>query len=432
MEIINAKAKQYGLKNFDKHSSPINYVTMKNLQEYPSPPKEYLNKLKHLTYQELKNNDKERVFLYGEFIKRKFYIDCLYTRKQSKRKFNYINNTFNSDEDCFNYISDTFILEEDRLNFYMRRNNCHKSFIDSFANYNYNIYSIIKNNFDNNLDVLKKLISTPEIYCNRKKLDDDDIEFLKHLSNKTDYLYERILYGINPLQPYKRKTIEYYNNEFANILRILNNSFGSYFDDCFLMLYRYIIDKYSLYMSDLFNIVDMVNIIHKQYNFTDCSHFFFIPSENGEQEFIKECVDINTDDKNKNITIKIKLVNDIDSLRIVDYVSRILIETLYSYKENHGLRYSDDEISYFINKFDSSKKHNKSNFISRINGLYIWDKVYINKVDLSIHCICTNFNKKFPDRKGKKVKPKDDIVYLQRCYKAIENSIETLSFYRLK
>lgn len=432
MKIIYAKEKQYGLKDFNKHSAPINYVTMKNLQEYPSLPKEYLDKLKSLNYQEVKKNDRERIFLYSEFIKRKFYIDCLYTKVQSKRKIQYIENSFASDKECFKYISDTFILEDDKLNFYMRRNSCHKAFINSFEKAHYNIYSIIRDNFYNNLEILKKLISNPDKYSNRKFITDDDIEFLKNLTDMSDYIYERILYGINPLQGYKIKSTEFENNDFANILRILNNAFGWYFDNCFLMLYRYIVDRYSLYMSDLFKITDIENIISKQYKFTNNSHFFFIPTLNEEKAYIKECIDIYTDDKNKNISIKIKLIDSIDSLNIVNYIKQTLLDTLYFYKENHGMKYSDEEISYFISQFDSPKKHNKSNFTTRINGLYIWDKININGATQSINSICTNFSNKFSNRKGKKVKSKDDIIYLRRCYNAVLNSIDTLSFCRIK
>lgn len=432
MEYKQVKEKQYGMHNFNRHSAPINYITMKNLQVFPSPPKEYIEKFRYLNYQEFKKDDRERVFLYCEFIKRKFYTDCLYTKKILKKSIKYIKNSFSSDEECFNYISDIFILKEDRLNFYLRRNNCNKVFIDSFIKCQYNIYNIIKNNFYDNLEVLKKLISSPESYCRQKWLTEDDIESIKSLSNKSDYVYERILYGLNSQQPFREKTIEYHYNEFANTIRIFNDFFWSYFDSCFLMLYRYIIDRYSLYMCDLFKITDMKNIISNQYEFSEHSHFFFIPSENDEKEFIKECIDIRTDDIKNNITIKIKLIDNIDSLRIVNYITRTLLNVLYFYKENHGLKYSDDEISYFIRKFDSPDKHNKSNFNSRINGLYIWDKKHIEGNNLSTNSICSLFNKKYPNRKGKKANLKDDIVYLRRCYKAISNSIETLSFYRIK
>lgn len=432
MKYKQAKEKQYGIHNFDRKSLPINYVTMKNLQEYVSPPKEYIEKMKHLNDQEFKKEDKERIFLYGEFIKRKFYIDCLFKTKYSKRSIKYIKKSFSSDQECFNYISDIFILEEDRLNFYLRSKNCKQAFINSFKKNDYNIYNIIKNNFSDNLEVLKKLISSPDTYCKHKWLTDDDIESLKKFSNKSNYIYERILYGINSPQPFRAKTIEYQFNEFANTLRILNNFFSSYFDNCFLMLYRYIIDKYSLYMSDLFKINDMSNIISNEYKFSDQSHFFFLPNEIDESEFIKENVNICTDEKNSKISIQIKLIDNIDSLRIANYINQTLLNTLYYYKENHGLKYSDDEISYFIGKFDSSERHNKNNFTSRINGLYIWDKKHVESNKISITSICINFNKKYSNREDKKIEIDNDIIYLRRCFNAILYSIETLSFYPIK
>lgn len=117
MEIKYAKARQQGLHNFNRHSTPIDYVTMRNLQEYPEPPREYQDKFARIAPQKFNQEDLERIFVYGEYLKRKFYLDCYYTSTKQKNNYKYTKNIFNSNEECINYIENIFILNEDKLNF---------------------------------------------------------------------------------------------------------------------------------------------------------------------------------------------------------------------------------------------------------------------------------------------------------------------------
>lgn len=433
MELKYAKAKQYGLHNFNKDSAPLDYVTMRNLQEYPAPPQGYKDKFNWFNNGKFKKEDLERIFLYGEYIKRKFFIDCLFTRVEQKNTFKYIKNTICDDNECMEYLANIFILKEDRLNFHTRCINSHREFINSFTKKEYNIYNIISDFFYSTLEKLRNIFSDPENFCEKYYITNEDIIFLKSLPIMSNYVYERILYNLPKKPTFKRYDITYKKNNFCNTLRILNNAYSFHFDNCFLMLYRYIIDKYSLYMSDLLMQIKMEDIIINYNKFTNnIPHFFFIPNETQEDEFIKECINIITDEENNNIKIDIKLVDNLDSLQVANYIRDTLMSAFYFYKENKGQTYSSNELSYFINKLDTYEKHNKISFYSRIYGLYIWDKIHIHNDKNSINSICMNFNKKFPNREGKKDDEKANIINLRRCYIGTLKSIEELSFKQLK
>lgn len=430
MEIKYAKARQQGVHNFNRHSTPIDYVTMRNLQEYPNPPKEYLDKFERIEPQKFNQEDLERIFVYGEYLKRKFYLDCYYTGEKQKNNYRYTKNIFNSNEECINYIENIFILNEDKLNFGIKQIYGKDKFICSFENFGYNIYKTIETYFHISIDKIRKFISNPEEYSHRKFITDDDIFFLKNLNPITDYYCERILYKITPLVGYTGYNIKYQENKFSNTLRIINNNVLSVgLDDGFLMLYKYIIDKYSLYMTDLFKLANIDDIIHKHYTIPNLSRFFFIPIKINDDEFIREFININTDELNNNITIDIKLINNLDSLQIADYVYGTLLNTLFFYKENKEMTYSMNEIAYFIKKIDSKNKHNKITFNLRIHGLYIWDQKYIYNKQ-SIRSISIKFIKKFMQQEEGTEDAK--IKYLFRCYNGTLNSIEKKSFCQLK
>ncbi|WP_165075931.1 MULTISPECIES: hypothetical protein [unclassified Desulfovibrio] len=429
MKFKYAKARQQGMHNFNRHSTPVDYVTMRNLQEYPNPPKEYQDKFERIEPQKFNQEDSERIFVYGEYLKRKFYLDCYYTSIKPKKNYRYTRNIFNSNEECRNYIENIFILNEDKLNFDIKKIYGKDKFICSFERFGYNIYKTIESYFHISIDKIRKFISNPEEYSHSKYITDDDIFFLKNLNPITDYYCERILYNVQPLSMYKPYNIKYQENKFSNTLRIINNVLDSNLDDGFLMLYKYIIDKYSLYMTDLFKLTSIDNIICNHYTIQNLSHFFFIPIKINDDEFIRELININTDEINHNINIDIKLISNLDSLQIANYVYGTLLNALFFYKENKEMTYSMNEIAYFIKMIDSKNKHNKITFNSRIHGLYIWDQKYIYNKQ-SIRSISINFIKKFMQQDEGTEDAK--IKYLFRCYNGTLNSIEMKSFCQLK
>lgn len=403
---------------------------MRNIPKDESCKEEYYNKIYNPLELKIQQKDIEKLLIFGEYIKRKFYTDCIYTIMESKYTFKYIKNQFNSKDKCFNYILNTFIKEGDRSNF---QNKCHNNtkFIDSFAKYEYNIYEIIRNYFYNQLEILKKVISTPEDYYNPKFISKEELQFLKSIIGVVPIDYEVILYRIKPEQQLISYDVEYQNNSFSNFVRIINNAFKSYFDECFLLLYRNILDKYYLYMDYLFQIANIEDVINDNYHFNDWPHFLFIP-ETRNKELIKNYIDVIIDDLNNNIIIKIDLDHNLDSIYIANCVRETLINNLFFYKTSRGSICFQDETLYFINKFDSAEKHNKINFYSRVHGLYIWDQKFILNNKHSINNICTIFNRNFPNWIGKKDNESDNVVHLRRCYKGTLKSIKDLIFYQLK
>ena len=438
MEIKNAKAKQLGIHDFNRQSAPLDYVTMRNLQEYPTLPKEYKDKFEYSNQQKIDKEDLERIFIYSEYLKRKFYLDCYFTSTKQKNNYLYTKNIFDSNKQCRNYIEDTFILDEDKSNFEIKRIYGKGKFVCSFERFGYDIYKTIEDYFHISIDKIRNFILNPEEYSHSKYINDDDIFFLKNLNPITDYYCERLLYNMQAICGYKPHNYKYFLSKFNNTLRIINNVISSELDDGFLMLYRYIIDKYSIYMTDLFKITTIEDVICNNYTILNLSRFFFIPIENKTDKFLKEFINIRTNELENTIKIDISLIENLDSLQIANYIYGSLLNALFFYKENKEMGYSIDEIAYFIKKLDSENKHNKIVFKSRIDGLYIWDSKFLYNKQ-SILGICIKFINKLMQQKkegekeeGEEEKLDNNINYLYRCFNGTLKSIEEKSFCQLK
>lgn len=438
---------RYGVHAFDK-CEHLNFLDLLKLEEVPSLLPEYASECNNqICIETIKDKiDKSRIFIYGEYIKRKFYIDCLIENNednylQNKNNKHYIQKIFYSFEEVIKDTEVRFIHPELRTIFSINSDfeEC-KSFKASLVDFNR--YNLIKKIFYYNIRKLKLIFKSPKLFSSI--MTSEDIDYIyESFSDKpcSLYLCERLLYALSQpdivkimsarVRHNKRVINNLKNFRFYYLLEILFANFITYFNMSFLLLYRCIIDKYSMYMHELFRISDMGTIISNNFDIDKLPRFFFLPIEPSEDIYAYKNIKFNFNTERKNITIDIDLDNKIDSLGIAKFVYDCLIVSLYQHKQNLDLNYSEKEISYFSKLIDFNNKYNVTDKLKdRIYGLYMWDKINRPFSKKSISWVIKDMLKKYPDTSHSS-KQATDKKYT-RIYNSTRQSIEKLEYLPLK
>lgn len=437
------RIKNYGYHNFYMKEMTDIPTLEDHYEGIPSPPKEIENSFELSNFETLSNETNIKIFLFSEFTKRKFYLDCLIEKegdtyiKSSDDEQSYLRKRFSSPKECFEDIADTFILPEERRYFRCKDIGTNKEFLQSIPKMNFNIYEIIKYNYNNNIEKLKNIISFPDNFCCYIRRAEDR-EFLKSQSkNMTQYKYEIILYLLSNLKTSDR--MKAYKNSILQKIILLIDSCWPVFDNIFLDLYRSILDRYAIYLCDLLNITDINRIIKNEYKLENFPRFCFLPIEPSVAPYIDKRVNFKINPFNDTLNISINMVNTMETTDLIDYIYDTLLCSLYYYKQTHGEKYSKKEITKFANNIDFIGKHNKiSDPKKYLNGLWIWDKKIIKQSTKSINNIINILNKninQFENNNKYAQSDKDNEAKrraYRRSYNAVRNSIEELRLYRIK
>lgn len=431
----NLRPKTYGFHPFNRKEMPAVPSLIDNFEEMPSPPQKIAEAFKFSKCEALSNDAKIRVFLLSEFTKRKFYLDCLMEKdgsrykKSPKTTRHYVEKEFSSWEECFNNILNTFILPEDGLNFYIKQINTNKTFIESIQRSNYNIYKIIKYNYDKTINIIQNIISLPDNFKDYIRREEDR-EFLRSQSkDMTPYSYERLLFMLSEMRMTDR--VRGNNSNISKRLIQILDSCWYIIDSMFLQLFHAILDRYSMYLCDLLDITSSEYFIKNGDKLECIPRFFFLPLEPEMKPYIEKRIKFEVDSLNDNINISINLSDNIDSSEVIDYIDNTLLVSLYYYKETRGKNFSNNEINAFINKIGFAGKYNTINDPTNfLYGLWIWDKINIENSNKSINNLIQillhqlNYDILF-------INNKSIIRKFRRYYDTIRKSIEELTLCRI-
>lgn len=421
------------------------------------PIKKLHNKNCH-TINSLDAKEKSRIFIYSEYIKRRFYLDS--NIKQENNKFCY--HPYNNKQyyqinitDCYElikYISE-IIFGSSKLQinekifrekyFYNYKGKCT---IFALLRYLYisgyfkirdilinsiNEYNKIINNSLHNTNYAESILNVTWSKC-QNLLYPKIIHFDYLYNNPYDfYTYEKILNAISndfdhPLIP--QNTII----DFGIVVKYVKEHFDYDNYKYLIELYNKAINRYCLYFYDLIHPTDLSKYIFEDKKIEKIPRFFYLPKI-APNLLINDYIDFNFNPENKYFNFTIRNFQDISITDTISAISRYLTSNLYMVKNNLGDNYSPEDIELISTYIDSFNKHNQeSDFIDRMIGLYLWDKCYRNPKPIknSERGYIQNFMtlcKKKENHRGPEFKLKSLRQY-QRVLARTKESIETFSY----
>ena len=143
------------------------------------------------------------------------------------------------------------------------------------------------------------------------------------------------------------------------IIRYIKN-INFIFDSNASYIFKNIIDRYHLYLCDLFDMTNMENIIFNNYKLENLPYFFFLPKElpiNEKIDDIINCV-LNSHAGTLDISINLKEEN-FDTFEIAKHIYEQVILSLFAYKEDMNKLYTRSEAQNFCKYIDTSSKKNE-------------------------------------------------------------------------
>lgn len=423
-----------GTHTFDPYNFPSPFAESTH-KKIDALQEEDLKKFNKDIYSDLSDKGKIKIFFFAEYIKRKFYLDCMvekdnkgnYKKNKVQKLELYIDKKFTDIQSFIDEIPSLYNNKERKnLIFNLNINGNRSEFFDAYVSFNHeNLYYFIRDTYFYYLQMLIDIIKNPfkhfdsRISCHESNL-------LKILSDKeySLYEYERILYY---LAKYAFSIQQNCKDQFI-IVKIINKYLPFKFNHSLLEIYRDIVDNYSLYPSHLFEMTSMTDIIFNDFQLNKISRFFFLPKEikiDNPLEDISNCVLDNLSGK-LNISIDLSL-KEFDSTEISKYVSEQIILASYVYKEDTQKKYTEQEIKKFCSYIDTYSKNNEiDNLKERAISLYIWDLIYIHKKRPSISEHITRIYEKI----NKTITIKDKRNY-QRYVASTLQCIENKDFFSL-
>lgn len=234
-----------------------------------------------------------------------------------------------------------------------------------------NIYEYLYCLYNKSVECLINILKYPnEKLINR--LHDSEKQIILYFSkyNHSIYEYERILYYIYSSPLFMTDCL--HSTKLNAIIRYIKN-INFIFDHHASYIFKNIIDRYHLYLCDLFDITNMENIIFNNYKLENLPYFFFLPKElpiNEKIDDIINCV-LNSHAGTLDISVNLKEEN-FDTFEIAKHIYEQVILSLFAYKEDMNKLYTHSEAQNFCKYIDtSSKKNEKNNYKIRSIGLYI-------------------------------------------------------------
>lgn len=322
----------------------------------------------------IKDQDKLRIFIFSEYLKRKFFLDITKDKKDEefiKNKDKRYVSVELMDGCFFKFIAERLnINKNQKCVFEMNL----KQYNLDYFNRQPNIYKSIKRLYKFGFIYFKHLIRL--LINGRLNSPSSDIkivsDFFKY--NKLDnYLFERILYHLSS----PHFNFGNHHQQSEKLIEIFNRNVNFYIFSTFAPLYKAIVDKYKLYLYDLLKNTDIPKMISNSKIDLVIPRFFFIPIEPKRDKIVESIVNYNFNSLKKRVSITIDLSNNFDSCDIANFVKDNIIVGMYKMKEDLSLSYSPKEISYMSALIDSDNEHNKfSNYEDRLTSLYLWDKFF--------------------------------------------------------
>lgn len=333
----------------------------------------------------------QQIFIYGEYLKRKFLLDCNFEKIDGKYK----KIEFSGFDDLMNRYESIFGIYINHGNIFTENSNIYRKMYRKY----HSLYEIIKNLY--RLDyckLRKKLLSLKKL----NNFPDNNIQNYINKDNKSisiilsPYIYERFIYGMSNWETISKED----NTIFGFFLKLLAYDLKMFVNTGTYHVYSEIVSLYHLYMKDLFNIADMERVLNNQYKIYELPRFLNLPKLPLNNYNFRN-IEVNKSNPiNKYLNISLDFSQQFSITEICEYIKNIIIDRAYTYKEAYMAAIDNDEYRFICSYLDSENSHNSiSNFEDRVDGIYLWDRLYLYNSNKSTNSEIEIFIKKFKREK---------------------------------
>lgn len=341
-------------------------------------------------------NDQLRIFIFSEYLKRQFYIDvihasegidCISGRNNSGSIFiDIICKVLDIPDKAKSLIlfnSSNYPLPNKRPSLTCYRY-IHKLYLILFYYFRKKIRSI-KNDKIHEFINIKSAQDIIENFFNNKAF--------------SPYIFENILYSLSE-DPFKHR----FDSPWGKLIKSIKLCHIDLFYSPYSPIYKKIIDKYHLYLYDLLNISDISRYIPFRDQELPMPHFAFIPIEPSAKYQLDGFINFHLSPIDESKGLWLNIPHNFDTLELAEYIKKNILLAVYRLKEYLSLPYSKNEIIYLSKLIDSKeKRNNTSNYQARLEGLYLWDKIYLykskSKISEAILHFITRYKYKGKDRR---------------------------------
>lgn len=317
----------------------------------------------------------ETLFFYTEYKKRQFYLDCTIDKiedsylkdgKKYKKLF------LSCDNDVLTIINKRFASKYDNVFDQISKEEFQYVDIDA-PNI---IYTTLKDKYRYLIKLIKSMIENPDEFG--IMLESYEKTFLNKLiwCEEYDRICEQVLYCLGDCN--KINTRDY---PVRRILHIVKKVFYLYVDYRFVRILQNIVDKYRLYLSNLFEPTEIEPILKNKYTLPALCSIFSL--SNLDRNILS--VDLSsTKIPELTITFAVDKSKNFDFTKEIDAFALLSFINLFdSYVKCREYLYIN---GYLLLEY-KIKLYNKISIRERLIGLYIWDRLYLhneNKIKKTI------------------------------------------------
>lgn len=328
----------------------------------------------------LKEKIGQQIFIYGEYLKRKFFIDCNYKKNNGvyvKDKNKYDKLEFNEFKNLVNNIESIFEIKVDRGAIFIDNAPVYKKYFKKYKNIYKIIFHLYKLGY---LSLKYKLLSNRSRnihfpYINQEYKFDYKTRAECYLS---PYIYER---AMNCMAHWE-KMGNIRNTEFSVFVDLLAYNFRMCVNIGTYKIYEELVSKYHLYMCNLIDMCDPSKIISEHYKVPFLPRFFNLPKLALESHKLKDRVKSQSNPMNKLLTLSLDFSEPLRIEEVSEFAKNIITYYAYNYRESHKSDMEQSDYIFISYYLDSANPHSTtSKFEDRIDGLYLWDNLYRHNSD---------------------------------------------------
>lgn len=369
------------------------------------------------THVYLEKKKAQKICIFSEYLKRKFYLDCTMCKrdgefiKNKQGKYEKLN--FSSFSDLVDNIEDIFgftiqsgnifvTTETDIYNKIFEKQQCLYKTIIYLYKLGYKLFKYqIINTINNGVSIFG---------------DDLIKENSSQTFSVTPYFYENI---INYLSDYGNMS-DVDTNCYRKLLYVCCYDMKMNINSGVYRIFHEIISKYYLYLRDLTDPINAEFMIDNNYRSYFLPLFYKLPNLQIDKHPLKNIIKSYPDPAKNILELSIDFSN-LEINKIAEFAKDVITYYLYLYKSVQSISIDQDEYNYISKFLDAPNKSNStSKFEERIDGLYIWDKLYINNSKLTM----TNEIERFL-RNKKNMEPDSSLIRkYQRIVEATTKCIE--------
>lgn len=318
----------------------------------------------------------QQIFIYGEYLKRKFYLDCNFVRengKYLKEKNRYLPIRFDSYEELLNKFESILDINIKSGNIFVDNS---KSYKRSFCK-NKDLYGIISYLYKLGYRLFHKKIFTLKSSCTKstkRRVFTKDKNVRKYEFCVSPYSYERIIFIMSDIL---NMNYNKFDTEFGFFAQTFYYSFNMEDNSGTYRLYAEIIKNYHLYMRDLTDMASPQEIIRLGYTGYFLPRFFDLPKLSLESHKYRNLLLSGYDPTKRNLEISLDIQQSCSIEEFSEFIKNLMIYYFYLSNEHSKGDMNEQNYKIICAYLDSANPHNStSKFEDRIDGLYLWDRMY--------------------------------------------------------